>query len=144
MEGFTFASEEQAQDMCEQLQALMGLQDWDVTVHIVGREATQGNQGVVSYVVAKKIAIISLLDQSEYGDERIEPQDHERTLIHELNHLHFAALDPLIGANPLADFVLEQGIHAQSVAFVQLLRAARGAATQTETVEEAAVADSSL
>lgn len=110
--------EEQLEEACERWQSALRLRDWDVEVRIVrGLERT----GSVTYDVGLRCAIISLLDPQDYPADAIQEQDHERTLVHELLHLHFAALDSLIVATP-GDVVLEQGINSCATLMVELLR----------------------
>jgi len=120
--------EEKLQDLAEQWQTALRLRDWDVDVRLARAKdmSGKGDKGECSYNLAKKHAVVKILDPRDYKDDFAE-QDHEYTLVHELLHLHFAGLDAAVTDGKLADLVLEQGIHACATLMTELLRAMQAA-----------------
>jgi hypothetical protein len=99
-------------------QPLLKLADWDVVVmyerHLEGR-------GLCTRQFAYKTATIRIVDPIDYQD-KVRPQDVEKTLVHELLHLHLAAFDTPNGT-PLGD-AEEQAVESLARAFVALKRSA--------------------
>ena len=88
-----FDSDAQALACCRWWQRVLRLQDWDVSVRIVSSAAmkTLDRVGQITEFAAKKLACIDLLNAADYasGADFCSPeQDHEKTLVHELLHLH--------------------------------------------------------
>lgn len=73
---------------------LLGLQDWTIAISICrGSDMIlEGVEGETEYCHQIKTAIIRILDVIDYGD-RIVEQDQEKTIIHELLHCLFSAID---------------------------------------------------
>ena len=110
-------------------QKRLRLQDWDIKAEIKrGRDMRHDYpvSGLNTITVCAKLAHIRLLDPLDYDCET-EPQDHERTLVHELIHMH---LQPLLNQVEAEDSELckrlwsatEQAITALDGAFVKLAR----------------------
>ena len=80
-------------------------------------------QAGVNWVVKKKTAIIKILDSKDYlldsGPNCLYPQDMEQSLVHELLHLHFAAIDDYEG---LKDIVHEQAIDQIAKSLIKVKR----------------------
>jgi len=71
-------------------QGLLRLDDWAVSGRIVRAfDIDAGTHGRCSYIPCNRVATILLLDPVDYGPGELFLQDHERTLVHELLHLHF-------------------------------------------------------
>lgn len=87
MEAVTFGIRK-ARQLCKEWQAILGLQDWKVTVHVVRRSEMQGeNEGECQYVLPRKRATIWLCDAVDRHDS--EDVDMEADLVHELLHIPF-------------------------------------------------------
>lgn len=73
---------------------LLGLQDWTIAISICrGSDMIlEGVEGETEYCHLLKTAVIRILDVIDYGDRIIE-QDQEKTIIHELLHCLFSAID---------------------------------------------------
>jgi hypothetical protein len=75
-------------------QQRLGLQDWNVTVHMTSRAALKpGTLGGIRWDKKKRTAVMSVLDPAEYTvpvDEMLK--DLEFTVVHELIHLELASL----------------------------------------------------
>ncbi len=128
MNGMIFSSDWNAQLACDIWQERLGLLDWDIVVRIV-RAAKFSNpekMGEVQYNRLKKMAVILFLDPQDY-DNAYFPQDHERTLVHELRHLQLSWMDRF---QPSEDSFergiwnegLEQEVERTSAVLVQAFR----------------------
>lgn len=115
----------QAEALCEEWQAVLGLSQWDVFVKIVrgnGLHLPHDLQGSCEWALRRHEAIIKLMDPVDYDPEFCRPLDMEVTLVHELLHLHFAPFDHSEKGSP-DDIATEQVIHHLSEALVRLKRA---------------------
>lgn len=112
---------EELQEKLEFWQKRLRLADWDVDVKIVPLREMDGSQsGQVTYSVEHKWANIKLIDPADYSMEAMRPYVMERTLIHELLHLHMTAFKTQYGTpEGLAE---EQLINALSSALIELAR----------------------
>lgn len=115
-------TEKELQKLCREWQKRLRLQDWDVKV-FVKRESQFINEnaaGECSWQLAKKLAVIRILDPIDYGSNLAWPQDQEATLVHELLHLHFA---PFAAKDDTPeDTAQEQAIDLIARALVELKR----------------------
>lgn len=112
---------EELQAKCELWQKRLRLADWDVDVKIVPLREMNGSQsGQVTYNAEHKWANIKLINPADYSMEAMRPYLMERTLIHELLHLHMTAFKTEYGTpEGLAE---EQLINALSSALLELER----------------------
>lgn len=85
---------EELEVRCVEWQKVLGLSDWIVTVKFKRyHELTELNRGgEVTYCHPKMTAEISVLDAGDWNPTFISGEDQEKTLVHELLHLHFAHL----------------------------------------------------
>ncbi|GAA0390457.1 hypothetical protein [Paenibacillus motobuensis] len=113
-------TEEELRAKCAGWQKILRLQDWIVITKIKrDRDMTlEGVCGECSWQLSKRMAAINILDPIDYPPETIERHDMELTLVHELLHLHFAALHDQ-GGNETPE---EQAIEAISRGLVYLAR----------------------
>jgi hypothetical protein len=113
---------EYMQGVCCDWQRRLRLDDWAVWVSIKRQHQfrKKDRQGECKWDLWKKEAWINILDPQDYPDDAPGPQDMERTLVHELLHLHLAAWQP--EPETLEDIMQEQAIHAISAALVGLRR----------------------
>jgi hypothetical protein len=117
-------TQEQAEALCLEWQETLRLQHWDIKLKIArgnGLDLPEGLQGRCEWVLKKRSAFIRLINPMDWDKTILWPQDMERTLVHELLHLHFAPFDefPQDSANHVA---AEQAIDALSLALVNLKR----------------------
>jgi hypothetical protein len=118
---------EEAETLCREWQETLRLQHWDVKVKIArgnGLDLPDSVQGRCQWVLTKHSAFIRLLDPVDWDKDILWPQDMERTLVHELLHLHFAPFDDFPVDGP-KDIASEQAIEALSLALVNLKRASQ-------------------
>ena len=101
---------------CRQLQVLLGLQNWTITCTLVDSLPKKGKANIC-YDVLKTNADIKI--------SKAVSEDHLQSLLHELIHASLAWMDPLMKKNPLANLLLEQTVNSLSVAFVNLIVAAK-------------------
>lgn len=116
-------TEDELRAKCAEWQKILRLQDWIVNVSIY-RERDMNNKGCcgeVEWTLEKRMASIRILDPVDYPDGTMEEQDMERTLVHELLHLHLAPFQP-DREDELRYCALEQAIDAISRGLVQLKR----------------------
>ncbi len=120
--------------LCAQWQSALRLRDWDVDAALV--EPTEMRDpkslGECSYDLRKKTAAVRISTSTA---------DAERTLVHELLHLHLAPLDFFVD-DKLGEMALEQAVHPIATLLVELVSAAR--MSRQEYVEVAPVANSML
>jgi len=99
------------------------LNDWDIKIFIA-RERDMfnpGTQGGCRWELKNKMAIIKILDPVDYDPDIPWEQDMEKTLVHELLHLHFAPFDKY-EADCMEGIVMEQAIDAIAKALVETKR----------------------
>lgn len=108
-------------------QKVLRLQDWELEVRITrGRDmADDGHQGECHYIQSLKQAKILIVDPIDYPSEAWEPQDIERTLCHELLHLHFAPFYSEKSEDDPERTAQEQAIEILARAYVNLKRGER-------------------
>lgn len=116
----------EARTLCEMWQKILRLQDWVVEVKIArgnGMDLGPMYLGSVTSNTKRKVALIKLLDPSDWNSDTMVPQDMEVTLVHELLHLQCKGFDHLIKEDSLEDTGYEQMIILTSHALVYLRRA---------------------
>lgn len=89
-----YSTDDEVQEACEKWKKILRLQDW-VTKSGIYRERDMrldGCNGECEWQLKTKIATIRILDPIDYPENLIIEQDMEKTLVHELLHLHFAPL----------------------------------------------------
>lgn len=118
-----YETQEQLDAALKEWQKVLQLQDWKVKASIVrGRDMfMEDSAAAVRWTFPKKMATIVLLDPLDYEPNRDFPQDHEKSLVHELLHLHYAGFDSTEPGSVELD-LLEQSIEAISTALVELKR----------------------
>ncbi len=122
-EGFVFSSESEAQAACEWWQKELRLQDWDIKCWIRRQHDMDPNaDGEFNLTKEHKQGWIKLLDSVDYSPNTSWPQDHERTLVHELLHYHMTSISVEEGA--LQEVAKEQMIELTAGALVNLRRLA--------------------
>lgn len=116
-------TEEELSALCREWQGILRLQDWDVKVRVVRQSSfmVPDAQGECRWVVTKKSALIQLLDPIDYPTDIEWPYDMERTLVHELMHLHSAAFDTFENGS-MESAALEQMIECVADGLVRLSR----------------------
>jgi hypothetical protein len=98
-------TEKELQALCLRWQARLRLQDWEVIIRFATDTDEMENFGNCDYLTPKKYATI--LIQTEEKRATKEPAESiEQTVVHELLHLHLAAID-----TPETRMVIEQTIH---------------------------------
>lgn len=115
---------EQLQQKCTEWQQRLRLQDWEVQI-VIRRErdfAVANRSGEVDWTLSKKMAVIRILDQADYGPGIMVPQDMENDLVHELLHLLFAPFSGKLDEDSLEYTTMEQAINTLSAAMVELER----------------------
>lgn len=133
MKGQYFSGVEEAREAMTFWQQQLRLQDWEIDLQFrrADEMPTVGSQGACKWTLARRNAIIYLLDPVDYP--RSIParfaQDHEVTLVHELLHLHACPFDRFEEGSP-DETALEQMIVATSQALVALYRLGERVATR--------------
>lgn len=89
-------TEEELRAKCAEWQKVLRLQDWIVVLKVKrGWDLPIPNAcGTCTWDLAQRTALISIADPIDYPPDAIVPNDMELTLVHELLHLHFAAIEP--------------------------------------------------
>lgn len=102
-------SKEELQSLLAKWQPILRLQDWDIDIMFVKPcELDPNTGGEVIRMDPKKAARIKVLDPDHYDPCLIIKQDVEYTVVHELVHVYFAAIDDFKGTD---DTLYEQAIH---------------------------------
>ena len=100
---------------------ILGVQDWEVVLKKVRHDQLdKESQGNVSIQAYSKKAVIRLLDEIDVTSEWDFPIDHEKTLVHELLHLHFAPFN--IKSDTPEEMYEEQAVHKLAKGLVTLRR----------------------
>lgn len=106
---------------CEYWQKVLRLQDWTVKVRFVRQyDLHSSQQANCSSNCAKKCAQIRIVSPDDYSNPEW-PQDVEKSLVHELLHLHTAPFTD-VAPPPLPLMLEEQAIDSLAGAFVSLHR----------------------
>lgn len=89
-----YKDDTQVREACKEWQKRLRLQDWIVKAGIYRARDMDLNecQGECVWHTKTKLATIRLIDPVDYPEGLIEDQDMEKTLVHELLHLHFAPI----------------------------------------------------
>lgn len=120
-----YENSEKLMDACKEWQKVLRLQDWTISASIErGRDISMADvQGECNWTIQSKMAKIKVLDATDYEDSLMVEQDMEKTLVHELLHLHAAPFDNF-AYNSLENTSLEQAIDAIANALVNTKREA--------------------
>lgn len=118
-----YKTNEELQLACTEWQKRLRLQDWIVKPKLSrGRDmAVDSRQGECEFQLKTKIAAIRILDEVDYPENLIMDHDMEKVLVHELLHLHFAALYANTEDNSIND-AQEQAIDCIAFSLVDLIR----------------------
>lgn len=106
-------------------QKRLNLRDWKFTIGIARASSLGGeHQGGINWELNSKSAMIRILDPEDYPGGTMVPQDMENTLVHELVHVHFAAISEKCNPKPsdIYSFFEEQAIEALTDTLIQLER----------------------
>lgn len=110
-------------------QDVLSVRDWDVRARIVRADAMkiEGAIGTCFRTSENRTAYIQLLDPIDYPETCLWEQCHEKTLVHELLHIHTGwVMDEIYGVNEALHSRLntqvENIITALDKAFVRLNR----------------------
>lgn len=108
----------QLQELCRLWQRVLRLQDWDVKIQFKRHYQMSANRaGECDMIVRKKLAVIAILDPDDYNSSYLYNQDIEKTLVHELCHLHLTQYE---GGLDLT--IEEQAVESFASGFVNLKR----------------------
>jgi hypothetical protein len=120
-------TQDQLEQACREWARRLRLQDWRVTVRWQDWVSMSilGRSGEVQWNLQAKSAVVYILPPGQRcdGNPEMAEGDWERTLVHELLHLHLAAWSAPDGS--LEDAAQEQAINAIAEALVNLAREGR-------------------
>ena len=118
-------TKEELEILCKEWQATLGMSEWEIAICISrDNDMSVSGQGCNKVTPAKKIAFIYIVDPIDYpiyNESSIWPQDMERTLVHELIHIHMYVWDN-IKPDSVENILLEQTVDTLSKALVNLKR----------------------
>lgn len=114
-----FTSTDEATACMKEWQEILRLQDWDIKIDILRARDMKLDEGQaeVHWRIESKSALIYLLDPLDYKNDYFE-QDHERSMVHELLHLHMALFSADTGTPE--DIAQEQAINTIANSLVGL------------------------
>lgn len=115
-----YTTDDELSVACREWQRRLLLMDWEIVCRLVGSDDIPG-MGQVNYVRAKKQAILKILRQGLWDGTEFE-QDQEKSLVHELLHLHFAWTDVLVETNSEMGVHLEVSVDSVARALVRAKR----------------------
>jgi hypothetical protein len=101
----------------------LGLQDWRISLHDNCKPEEMSMEEVAGCSVwqeCNKTAVIEIIDEQYYGDDRVVGFDYEKTLVHELLHLKTSLISSNV--DDLQERVTHQLIDDLARAFVDAKR----------------------
>ena len=101
-------------------QKQLRLQDWDVEIRMVRRFEAGDHEGSMAYVevyLPKRHARINFIEPRDVDPEGWPVESMERSLVHELLHLHMWPFNP--EDDTPAYTAMEQAVHALAGALVE-------------------------
>lgn len=118
-----YSTDAEVQQACEEWKKRLRLQDWFTKSGIYRERDMQLGEcnGECEYQLETKMATIRIIDPLDYPEGLIVEQDMEKTLVHELLHLHFAPLYANTDDKSIKD-AQEQAIDCIAHALVNLSR----------------------
>ena len=117
-------AEQELREKCQYWQKILRLQDWSIYLEVCrARDMPEGAQGHNKIDLLKKKSVIAIRDEVDHHPDSAWPYDAERTLVHELVHLHFETNDPPTTAQYVAN---EQGVDILAAALVEMDRSKHG------------------
>lgn len=118
-----YKDNEELKQACLEWQKVLRLQDWIVDTRIARARdmPLKDTSGVCSWNIDGKEATISIVSPTDFPDTLGIVQDMEKTLVHELLHLHYAPFDSFDSAS-LENKSIEQSINCTAMALVTLKR----------------------
>lgn len=118
-------TEEELIKLCREWQEHLRIEYWSVALRIArARDFSLANsQGECNWTITTAMATIKILDPLDYPESPFK-QDMEKTLVHELLHLHFCAFDGT-AAGSMEEKMLERTIDHLARALVKLKREAK-------------------
>lgn len=117
-------TQDELESLLSEWQRRLRLQDWTVKIQLRRRHdmSMDDSAGVCRWQLAKKLACVEIMDPHDYDPGSFGwAQDVERTLVHELLHLHFA---PFATHDQPVDTAQEQAIDLIAGALVDAKREA--------------------
>lgn len=105
--------EKKATELLEEWQERLDLQDWAIRLKIncecSDMDDPEYSVGETHWETTNKCAIIRIVSEEQYGNDRIFAYDFEKTLVHELLHCKFSMIDKDL--NTYEGIVAEQARH---------------------------------
>ncbi len=89
-------NQEELEEACYKWQQILRLENWDIVLSIERAKnfADLDNQGEIEYRLELGAAAIRILHPDDWPDNTQWVYDMEKTLVHELLHLHFSFFEP--------------------------------------------------
>jgi len=122
----TLLTLEELKSRCTYWQRRLRLQDWTIFLDVQSAKDMKAddNDGEIQMLQVKRQAWITILDPADYPAHADEPQDMERTLVHELLHIHFTEIHQGRRLKRIPHVAEERAIDAISRALVEVERRA--------------------
>ena len=117
-------TEEELMKLCREWQERLRLEFWSVALRIARAKEFDlpNSQGECTWTKTTALATIKILDPIDYPESPFK-QDMEKTLIHELLHLHFCMFD-ITAAGSAEEGMMERTVDHISRALIALKREA--------------------
>lgn len=108
--------------LCREWQGRLRLEFWSVALRIARAREFEltDSQGECRWTITTALATIKILNPIDFPDSPFK-QDMEKTLVHELLHLHFCAFDNTL-AGSMEEKLMERSIDHLARALVMLKR----------------------
>ena len=104
-------------------QAMLRLQDWDITAELQDRKEMDGADGLCGPTAARRHAVIYIAKNAGCP-KNIVPHDPERTLVHELLHVLFSPFELQESESP-SGIAQEQVVDQMATLLLRLERATK-------------------
>ena len=107
---------------CDEWKVILGLENWDIKTLLVRQSEIPGDQGECQWSLTNRVGIIKITTNEDW-DNKYFKQDMEKTLVHELLHLHFSHIkDYCIDHNTSENAIFEKDIDLLARTLVGLKR----------------------
>lgn len=101
----------------------LNLMNWDIEVKIKrASQMREDSAGAITWILENKQAFIDILDPIDFPEDLMKSQDMEKTLIHELLHIHLAPLNEDYSKNEHYTLFEEWAINDISDALISVFR----------------------
>lgn len=120
---YIIRDQEHLDELLEYWMQKLNMNDWEIYAHLNPKHEMDQDLGRVSYLKSAKKAVVGILNFHEYKDKNYK-WDQEKTLVHELMHVHLGILDTYDDndENTISGTVFHQLVESTAKILVSLKR----------------------